>query len=187
MKTLSKIYLKIIGWRIKGSFPKDLKKCVIIAAPHTSMTDFLIGRAAFYMFGVKKINFLIKKEMFRFPLGGIIRAMGALPVDRSKSSNMLLSMTKMFREKEKVLLIITPEGTRKYSENWKRGFYHIAENAGVPIVLSYVNYGLKEGGIGPIIYPTGNYDEDLKVIQEFYKDKIAKYPENFNLSARYRK
>jgi 1-acyl-sn-glycerol-3-phosphate acyltransferase len=182
LKIISRIYLKLIGWNIKGSFPEGLKKCVIIAAPHTSMLDFIIGRAAFYGMGINKISFLIKKEAFKFPLGGIIKALGGIPVDRGKSNNMVVAIARQFKEKENMLLIITPEGTRKYVEVWKKGFYHIAENANVPIVLSYVNYREKEGGIGFVLYPSGNYDEDIKIIQEFYKDKTARYPEMFNLS-----
>ncbi|MFH0865923.1 MAG: lysophospholipid acyltransferase family protein [Bacteroidota bacterium] len=186
MKTFSKIILWIFGWKIKGTLPPDLKKCVIIAAPHTSMWDFFYGRLGCYSKGICKINFMIKKEMFRFPLGGLLKWLGAIPVDRSKNSNTVIWISKMFYERESFMLLVTPEGTRKYVENWKRGFYHIAQNAKVPIVLGYVNYKKKEGGFGPVFYPTGNYAEDLKKIQEFYLDKTAKFPENFNLSGKYR-
>jgi 1-acyl-sn-glycerol-3-phosphate acyltransferase len=186
-KFLAKIFLKIIGWKITGEMPAGLKKCVLIAAPHTSGWDFLIGRAGFYSKGVRKIKFLIKKEMFKFPLGGIIKSLGAIPVDRSRNNNAIIAIGKMFSENENFLLMITPEGTRKYTDNWKKGFYHIAETAGVPIVLTYVDYGKKEGGIGPALYPSGNYEEDFKIITDFYKSKTAKFPENFNLSPQYNK
>jgi len=187
LKVISRLYLHFIGWKIKGSFPKDLKKCVIIAAPHTSNQDFIIGRAAFYKMGIYKIYFLIKKEMFKFPLGRIINALGGIPVDRSKSSNMVIIIGKMFKEKENLLLLITPEGTRKYVENWKQGFYYIAKEANVPIVLTYVDYAKKEGGIGPVLYPTDNFEKDFEAIKDFYRTKTAKYPENFNLSQMYSK
>ena len=182
LKLISRIYIKLIGWKITGSFPEGLKKCVIVAAPHTSNLDFIIGRAGFYNFGIKKMSFLIKKELFKFPLGGIIRALGGIPVDRGGSNNTVIAVSRMFKEKENFFLIIAPEGTRKYVENWKKGFYHIAVNAKVPIVLCYVDYGKKEGGIGPVLYPTGNFEEDLKFIEDFYRTKTAKYPEMFNLS-----
>jgi len=185
IKLIFRIYIRLIGWKIKGSLPEGIKKCVIIAAPHTSIRDFIIGRAAFYSMGINKISFLIKKEMFTFPLGVLIKTLGGIPIDRSNSGNMVNVIGKMFKEKESLLLIITPEGTRKYVENWKKGFYLIAQQAEVPIVLSYVDYEKKEGGIGTILHPTGNYEEDLKVIQEFYKDKTAKYPEMFSLSSIY--
>ena len=82
-------------------------------------------------------------------------------------------------------LIITPEGTRKYTDRWKKGFYHIAMKAQKPIYLAWLDYEKKQGGSGPIFYPTGNYEEDIKKIEEFYRDKVAKYPENFNLSKQY--
>jgi 1-acyl-sn-glycerol-3-phosphate acyltransferase len=187
MKTFSKIALWISGWKVKGSLPPELKKCVIIAAPHTSMWDFYYGRLGFYRKGIYKINFMIKKEMFKFPLGWLLKSLGAVPVDRSKNSNTVIWISKMFYERESFMLLVTPEGTRKYVEKWKRGFYHIAQNAKVPIVLGYLNYGKKECGMGPLFYPTGNYEEDIKKIQEFYLDKTAKFPENFNLSEKYRK
>jgi len=186
-KIISKLYLKIIGWEIKGSIPADIKKAVVISAPHTSQWDFVIGRAAFYSMGVTTIHFMIKKEMFRFPQGALLRSLGAIAVDRGKSNAVLLAIHRMFENREDFLLLITPEGTREYTANWKRGFYQIAMNEKAPIVLSYIDYAKKEGGIGPVIYPTGNYDEDFKLICDFYKDKSAKYPEKFNLSAQYKK
>jgi len=186
-KFLSLLFLKIIGWKIVGEMPVGLKKCILIAAPHTSGWDFLIGRAGFYSLGIRKIKFLIKQEMFKFPLGFFIKSMGAIPVDRSRNTNAINAIGKMFAENENFLLMITPEGTRKYTTNWKKGFYHIAETAGVPIVLTFVDYAKKEGGIGPTLYPSGNYDEDFKIITDFYKSKTAKFPENFNLSPQHRK
>jgi 1-acyl-sn-glycerol-3-phosphate acyltransferase len=182
LKLFSKIFLKIIGWKIKGQFPTEIKKAVVIAAPHTSGWDFIIGRAGFHVLGIRKINFLIKKEAFKFPVGPIIKVWGAIPVDRGKNNNTITMAGKMFQEKENLLLLITPEGTRKYTEHWKKGFYFIAFNAKVPIVLSYVDYGKKEGGIGPVIFPSGNFEEDFKLITDFYKTKTAKFPEDFNLS-----
>jgi 1-acyl-sn-glycerol-3-phosphate acyltransferase len=185
-RIISTIYLKIIGWTIVGSMPQGLKKAVIISAPHTSMWDFVIGRAAFYSKGVKHIHFLIKKEMFRFPIGVVIRWLGAIAIDRGKNNNTIQVASRMFEQREHFFLLLTPEGTRAYNEHWKKGFYQIAVNAKVPIVLTFINYGKKEGGFGPVLYPSGNYDEDFKLIRDFYHDKTAKYPENFNLSPQYR-
>ena len=175
------------GWTIKSTIPKEIKRAVVISAPHTSIWDFVIGRAAFYSKGISNIHFLIKKEMFRFPLGPIIRSLGAIAIDRGKNNTTIQIVSKMFGEKENFLLLITPEGTRRYSEHWKKGFYHIAVNAKVPIVLTYIDYAKKEGGFGPVLYPTGDFEKDFKFITDFYKDKTAKYPENFNLSPQYQK
>ena len=182
---ISHIILKIAGWKMTGRLPEDVKTAVFIAAPHTSNWDFLIGRAGLYQLGIKKINFLIKKELFKFPLGPIIRLLGAIPVDRSKNNNAISEIGKMFNKNKKLFLLITPEGTRKLVTQWKKGYYQIAMNAEVPIVLTYVDYGKKEGGIGPVLYPTGNYEEDFKFISDFYKTKTAKFPENFNLSPQF--
>jgi 1-acyl-sn-glycerol-3-phosphate acyltransferase len=184
MKTFSRIILWLLGWKITGGIPAEVKKCVIIAAPHTSMWDFFYGRLGFYSKGVYKVHFMIKKEIFKFPLGALLKWLGALPVDRSKNNNTVIWISKKFLESPTFMLLVTPEGTRKRVENWKRGFYHIAQNAKVPIVIGYVDYKNKKAGMGPVFYPTGNYETDLKEIQEFYLDKTAKYPENFNLTGK---
>ena len=123
--------------------------------------------------------------MFFFPLGPILKALGGVPVDRKKGAGLVDEAVKRLKEDKNFSVIITPEGTRKYTENWKKGFYHIAMKSGKPIYLSWLDYEKKQGGSGKIFYPTGNYEADLKEIQEFYKDKVAKYPENFNLSKQY--
>jgi len=186
-KFISYIILKLIGWNIYGALPEGLTKAVLIAAPHTSNWDFVIGRAGLYSLGLKKVKFLIKKEWFKFPAGAIIKALGALPTDRSKNNNTIALVSKMFEEQDNLLLLITPEGTRSLVEHWKKGFYHIATAAKVPVVMTFVDYGRKEGGIGPVLYPTGNFEEDMKVIEAFYKTKTAKFPENFNLSSQHNK
>ncbi|MEI7595200.1 MAG: 1-acyl-sn-glycerol-3-phosphate acyltransferase [Bacteroidota bacterium] len=185
LKFISKLYLKAIGWKIKGTFPSDIKKCVIIAAPHTSNSDFIIGRAAFYTLGIPKVTFLIKKELFFFPMGIFLKAMGGYPVDRKKNTIVKDSIESLAKRK-RFYLLITPEGTRKLVKTWKKGYYHISYEAKVPIVVSYLNYEKKEGGVGFIFHPTGNYEEDFQKITDFYKDKTAKFPENFNLSEIYR-
>lgn len=186
MKTISKILLRLSGWKIQGDIPADIKKCVIISAPHTSMWDFYYGRLAFYSKGIYKVHFMIKKEMFKFPLGGLLRWLGAIPVDRKKNNNTVVWITKKFHESDSFLLLITPEGTRKYVENWKRGFYQIAQNANVPVLLGWIDYKKKEAGMGPLFYPTGNYDTDIHEIQKFYIGLNAKYPENFNLTNKHK-
>lgn len=158
-----------------------MQKCIFIEAPHTSMWDFVWGCLGLWKLKVKP-NFLIKKEMFVFPLGGILKALGGMPVDRGKSSNMVEQVVEMFNQRDRFSLVITPEGTRKLTHHWKKGFYYIATKANVPIYLAYLNYNKKEGGAVKIFYPTGNYEKDMMEIQEFYKDKIAKFPKNFNLS-----
>lgn len=187
MKFISYLFLKFGGWKLQGKIPPEIKKAVVIAAPHTSGLDFAVGRAGFYLIGIRKIQFFIKKEMFRFPLGILIRALGAVPVDRGKKNNLVDQITQIFEEKKSFYLLITPEGTRKYIANWKKGFYLIAVKANVPIVVSFLDYGKKECGIGFVLYPSGDFEKDFKIITDFYKTKTARYPKDFNLSEMYQK
>jgi 1-acyl-sn-glycerol-3-phosphate acyltransferase len=178
---LSKFILKIFGWNIIGGIPDHIKKAVVIVAPHTSWWDFVWGRLAYNVMGVK-VKFLIKKEAFRFPIARLLRRLGGIPVDRRRSANMVESIVRLFHQEESFFITITPEGTRKYNPNWKKGFYYIAVKANVPIALGVLDYKKKEGGVPQFFYPTGDLEKDFKVIEDFYRGRGAKYPENFNLS-----
>lgn len=176
-----------MGWNVMGEVPTGIKKAIVIAAPHTSAMDFVYGRCGFAMLGVSKVKLIVKKEMFRFPMGIAMRAFGAIPVDRGKGINMIGQATKMFNESDHLFLMITPEGTRKYTEHWKKGFYQIAQKANVPIIIGFLDYGKKECGFASILYPSGDFEKDFKTITDFYKTKTARYPKDFNLSEMYQK
>lgn len=178
LSLFARLILKMMGWKISGVIPHGEKKCVIAAAPHTSYWDFIIGRLAYWQMGIKT-HFLIKKEIFKFPLKRLILNMGGIPVDRSKSNRMVDQVVELFNKYDSFFLVITPEGTRKPVRHWKKGFYYIALKANVPIALGYVDYARKEGGIGKVIFPNGNIDEQLKEIMDFYKGKTGKHPERF--------
>lgn len=186
MRKISLIILKLFGWKVYGKLPDNIKKCVMVEAPHTSNFDFIIGRLAFFYLGIKA-KFLIKKELFTPPFGFLLKKLGGIPIDRKKSNNVVDYVSTLLKNSDELVVVVTPEGTRKLNTNWKKGFYYIALKAKVPIVLAYIDYGKKEGGIGKIIYPTGNFKEEFAEIIEFYNDKTAKYPEKFNLSPMYRK
>ncbi len=176
-KLLSKLIFKVAGWRLEGNLTPENRRCVMVAAPHTSNWDFIYARAAFYLMDAP-IRFTIKKEFMRFPFGGLLKAMGALPVDRSKNTKMVDAMIKIIKETPgDMCVMVTPEGTRKYQPRWRRGFYYVAEGAGVPIVLGYLDYAKKEAGIGPTIYPSGDIEADMEKILAFYRTKTAKFPE----------
>ncbi len=181
LKILSKLIVKLLGWKIVGEIPPDIKKAVLIVAPHTSNYDFFIGRLAFFILGVR-VKFLIKKELFKFPFGLLLRMLGSIPVDRSSSNNMVKYVANLFNRYDSLIVTITPEGTRKYNPNWKKGFYYIAQMANLPIILGFVNYKIKEGGVGPIITPSGDFKKDFEFIENFYRDKTARFPEKFNLT-----
>jgi len=178
--------LKIFGWKIEADDMSELKKAVIIMAPHTSNWDFPIGRLALLERKVS-IKTMIKRESFWFPLGVVLRWLGAIPVDRANSQKTVKSITDQFDKAEDFILLITPEGTRKLIKRWKKGFYFIAQKANVPIILGFLDYSKKIAGLGPVIYPSGDYDEDMKKIEAFYSEKVARHPAKFYLSPMYRK
>jgi 1-acyl-sn-glycerol-3-phosphate acyltransferase len=181
-KTITKFILRIFGWKVINNLPPEIKKCVVTMAPHTSNWDFLLGWIGYGSLGINS-TYLIKKEAFFFPLGPLLKALGAIPVDRKSKNNVVHQVVDLINNSESMFLTITPEGTRSLNRNWKRGYYYIAENANVPLALGFLDYEKKIGGIGQMFTPTGDYDSDLKVIENFYKNKIALHPENFSLSA----
>lgn len=182
MKWLCRFYLSLIGWKTGSTLPASVKKCVLVAAPHTSNIDYPIALATLYAAGVR-IRFLAKKNLFRFPLGILMRLTGGLPVDRSRHTNMVEAMIDMFSKNERLVLMIPVEGTRSYVKEWKSGFYYTALGAGVPIALGYLDYGEKIAGFGELFYPTGNYQRDLEVIQNYYRQFRARYPEKSSLNS----
>jgi 1-acyl-sn-glycerol-3-phosphate acyltransferase len=181
MQKLATFVLKLIGWKISGEIPKEVKKAVLIQAPHTSLWDFVIGRIVFWHYGYP-IKLLIKKEAFTFPFGGFMKALGGIPVNRKKNERMVDAVARMVDEHEHIILVITPEGTRTRVDHWKRGFYYIALKAKVPIALGWIDYPDKRGGIGPLMYPSGDFDKDFKEIEDFYRGFRGRNPEWFNLS-----
>lgn len=181
MEKFLKFVLRLLGWKIEGKSPQNVSKMLIIEAPHTSNWDYFYGMICIYSEGIK-VNVVIKKELFFWPLGPILKILGGIPIDRSKSSSKVDALAALFQDREVMRLAITPEGTRSLSTQWKKGFYYVAVKAGVPILLTALDYKTKTGRFGGFIYPTGNYEEDLKKIENFYRGMGARYPEKFNLS-----
>ncbi|MEA5130149.1 MAG: 1-acyl-sn-glycerol-3-phosphate acyltransferase [Proteiniphilum sp.] len=180
MKGFSKfIFNNILGWHVRGEFP-DSAKCVIAVAPHTSNWDFLIAKLAYSSIG-RTANFLIKAEWFVFPFNLFFKSLGGIPVTREKNSSLTDSLAAEFNRRDQMQLAITPEGTRKPIQEWKRGFYYIAFKAGVPILLVGLDYGKKEAISLGLIYPSGDYEKDIQEIKSRYKGIQAKKPGNFSL------
>lgn len=180
MKRISKfIFKKILGWRVKGEFP-ELSKCVIAVAPHTSNWDFLIAKLAYSSIG-RTANFLIKAEWFIFPFNLFFKSLGGIPVTREKNSSLTDTLAAEFDRREQMQLAITPEGTRKAVQEWKKGFYYIAFKAGIPILLVGLDYSEKEAISLGLIHPSGDYEKDIEEIKSRYKGIHAKKPENFLL------
>lgn len=180
-RNFASFVFKLLGWQVINHTPPELKKYVVMMAPHTSNWDFVLGWIGYRALGISS-SYLIKKEAFAFPLGVLLKSLGGIPVDRKSSTNIVFQVAEMFKKTDSLVITITPEGSRSLRRNWKRGFYHIAVNAGVPIALGFLDYKKKIGGIGEIIYPSGDYEKDFEQIKAFYTDKTGRYPENFNLS-----
>jgi 1-acyl-sn-glycerol-3-phosphate acyltransferase len=174
MRGLSRIVFRFTDWKPAGKRP-DISRYVIIAAPHTSNWDFLYTLCLAFILEIKPF-IMMKADWFRWPLGPFLRWFGAIPVDRSKSTHVVARSIQAFREHPRMVLLVPPAGTRSKVMYWKSGFYHIARGANVPIVLGYLDYRRKVGGIGPVVHPTGNMERDMKIIKAFYADITAKYP-----------
>lgn len=174
MRCLARIVFRLTGWKPAGKRP-CFSKYVIIAAPHTSNWDFLYTLCLAFILEIKPF-IMMKGDWFRWPMGPFLRWFGAIPVDRSKSTHVVARSIQAFREHPRMVLVVPPAGTRGKVMYWKTGFYHIARGANVPIVLGYLDYRRKVGGIGPVVHPTGNMEGDMKIIQDFYADITGKYP-----------
>jgi len=167
----------VLGWKIKGDFP-NLNKSVIIFAPHTSFWDAIVGKLYLMNTGVKH-KFLSKKELFKFPLNIVMSFYGSIPV--SSDRNFILQISEIYNSNEEVHIVLSPEGTRRKVTNWKKGFYHIAKRANVPIVVGYIDYKKKEIGIKGVINNNIDMKDTMNGIGMMYKNVSAKFPVDFIL------
>jgi 1-acyl-sn-glycerol-3-phosphate acyltransferase len=158
----------------------DLKKYVVIAAPHTSNWDFLLG-ILFAKASNLQVTWLGKHSIFRWPFGWFFRALGGTPVHRNKGRNYIDQMTDLFNRSEHLILALAPEGTRSKTDHWKTGFLYIARAAQVPIVLGFMDYGNKQVGMCNTYYPGDSIETDFENIKQFYADIRGKFPEQESL------
>jgi 1-acyl-sn-glycerol-3-phosphate acyltransferase len=175
LQLLAIIVLRTFGWRRAGRVP-DAPKFVMIAAPHTSNWDFPVGLAIMFAFKVK-FCWLGKEAIFKRPFGPFFKWLGGIPVNRTTSGDVVAQTVQAFKEHERMIMVVAPEGTRKRSNHWKTGFYYIASGANVPVVLGFIDYLRKDGGFGPTIMPTGNIEKDMIKIRAFYQNITAKMPD----------
>lgn len=182
------LILKICGWKFVNDVPESVRSFVLIGAPHTSNYDFLPAMAVAKL--VKRnARFVIKNEWMKFPLNLFMVPAGAVGIDRNsikqnKTASTTDAMANLFKEIPDLVLMISPEGTRKPNDNWKTGFYYIAQKAGVPLVMGYCDYENKMAGVGMVLYPT-NFEEDMKKISDFYRSIKGAKPEFFKLDKRF--
>jgi len=172
---LGHAWMALKGWDFEGKFPPQ-GKFVLICAPHTSNWDFMYLLAIMFMERVK-VAWFGKHTLFKKPFGGLMRWLGGIPVDRSSAHGVVDQIVEHFSKQENLIIAIAPEGTRKKTDYWKSGFYHIAHKAQIPILLGYVDYANKKAGTGPAFIPTGNIKQDMDQIRDFYKDIRGDHPE----------
>ena len=164
---LARAIMRLAGWRIDGQLP-DIPKFVLIGAPHTSNWDFLLFLGVIFSLRAN-VHFMGKAELFSFPIGWFFRYCGGVPVDRKKSTGLVEQMVKVCNESENFILVIAPEGTRHQVAEWKRGFYHIAKNAGIPIVMAVVDGRHKTVHLGQVFHPSEDMEADLKTIKGVFE------------------
>ncbi len=168
-----------LGWKKEVSEPHP-DKYIICLAPHTSNWDFAIGQLYSGAEGLT-CNFLIKKEWFVWPLNKLFKRLGGIPVWRSKHTSMTDNLAETAKQSASFRLCITPEGTRSLNPEWKKGFYYIAQKAGLPILLYGVDYKKKRIQCTKTIIPSGDIEAQMREIKLYFKDFQGKKPEKFTV------
>jgi 1-acyl-sn-glycerol-3-phosphate acyltransferase len=162
------LFLRVLGWEVRGQFPYQLKKCVVIVGPHTSSWDFVIGLALRSRLRLTHARYLGKAELFKAPFGFLFRGLGGIPVDRFASNNMVDQVVEVFNREESLVLAMAPEGTRKKVERLRTGFYYIAKNAAVPLVMAGLDFGKKELVIAEPFFTSNDEVADFDRIHQFF-------------------
>jgi 1-acyl-sn-glycerol-3-phosphate acyltransferase len=173
-QSLAMATLHLKSWKLDVNMPVA-PKFVLVGAPHTSSLDLFYALLMAHSTGIK-MNWIGKDSLFRWPLGGPMRWLGGIPVQRQSRQNFVQQVVDIFNRLERLVIAIAPEGTRGRADHWKTGFYYIAQGAGVPIALGFVDYKDKVVGIGPTIYPSGDIHADFTQIKEFYAGKTGRHP-----------
>lgn len=171
--------LKWMGWKVEVSVP-DFPKCIICVAPHTSNWDFVMGKLAYASIG-RKAGFLMKESWFFWPLGCLFRAIGGVPVPRGRKTAKSLTATlvERFRDSDRLVLAITPEGTRSRTTQWRTGFLQIALQADIPVVLGVLDFASKTVILTKVFKPTGDIEADMRAVKDYYRPYTGKHPEKF--------
>ena len=176
-RILGILVMRLVGWRIVGNLP-DIPKFVLIVAPHTSNWDFFFGSLAYFVLRMETV-WLVKDSAIRGPSGALARYFGAAPIDRAHAGHVVQAYISEFEKRDRIILTITPEGTRKKVREWKRGFYYVATGAHVPIVPVAIDFRTKHVVINHPFQPTGDIDADLPRIKQYYSAEMARHPQQF--------
>ena len=168
LRGLSLAYLRLKGWTVDGSLPANAEKCVLIAAPHTSNWDLPYTLMVAFVLRLN-VYWVGKASLFKWPFGPVMRWLGGIAVNRDQSNNLVASSALALQAADgRVQLVVAPEGTRGQSPGWKTGFYYIAQGAGAPILMAYLDYAQKRGGLGPTLTPCGDVQKDMEIVKAFY-------------------
>lgn len=176
-KLYSFIYHKVLGWKSVVEAP-NFAKCIICVAPHTTNLDLFMGKLFIGAVG-RKSGFLMKKDWFFWPLGYLFKAIGGIPVDRSKRTSLTEQIIEKANKLENFVLAITPEGTRKATTEWKKGFWYIAKGAKLPIILAGIDYQKKIITLAKVFYPSDDIEKDLVEIKAYYTNFVGRHPNKF--------
>ncbi len=171
----AKYALRLLGWNLVAELP-PVQKYLLIGAHHTSSWDFPLILLMMAALGLR-LHWVGKDSLFRGPQGYLMRWIGGIPVERGARKNFVGQIVDMYQERKKMVLTISPEGTRKSVDHWKTGFYHIAVGAQVPVAMGFLDYSRKTCGVGGYFYPTGDTEADLNILRKFYADKVGRFPQ----------
>jgi 1-acyl-sn-glycerol-3-phosphate acyltransferase len=173
--SFSSVLLKLAGWQLVGHAP-DVPRCVVIFAPHTSNWDFPIMLLVKFAFG-RRVHYLAKHSLFRFPIAWFFHATGGIPVERSEAHDLVATLAREFERRSSLWLAVAPEGTRSKLDHWKSGFYHIALAAHAPVLFAFLDARSKQCGLADLIELSGDEERDLARIRAFYATKQGIHPE----------
>jgi len=176
-RSLGRLGLRLLGWGIETDLP-DVGRCVVIVAPHTSNWDFAVGVLAMLAMGLDA-HWLGKHEIFRWPLGAVWRWLGGIPVDRKAAGGVVAAAARLFRERPRLLLGLSPEGTRKRVERWKSGFYRIALEGGVPILPVAFDYRTRRIVFFPLFQPSGDLEAEVAALRRLFTGSMARKPDQY--------
>ena len=179
LRAASLFFLRLNGWKVEGALPTSAQRCVLIAAPHTSNWDLPCTLMAGFALRLN-LYWMGKASLFRWPFGALMLWLGGVAVNRERSTNLVAASAQALREAGGPWqLVVPPEGTRGKARHWKTGFYFIALQAQVPIILAYMDYGRKVAGLGPEFVPTGDIERDMTEIRRFYAGAQGRNADQF--------
>ncbi len=174
-RQLGKLWLRLHGWTLDDRVP-EVRKAILVAAPHTSNWDLTYALAIAWVQGMR-LQWVAKHTLFRPPFGWLLKLLGGIPVNRQTSHNLVDALVSILNQHDQLMLLIAPSGTRKRASRWKTGFYWTAVGAKVPVVLGFLDYANKRGGLGEVFTPTGDIRKDFETIRAFYAPIRGKHPE----------